>query len=245
MPPPAVREHDLEHVVDRDHADEMVVLVGHRHDGRSKSAISRATSSSSASGRTGCTGRSSSTRRTSGRRGGAGSRSSRGGNVVFIVKTHAALSAATGEVRTRSTPPRRCLPVHADELGAHQAARGGRVVAEQRAHAPPLHALEQGDDALAALLVELQDEVGSIVASMRRAASRSARPCGLHELELVLVVELLEHVSLELGVGGPGGHDLLALVVRGRLDEIGELRRVQPRELRMRDAQAHASARGR
>ena len=43
----------------------------------------------------------------------------------------------------------------------------------------------------------------------------------------MLVVELLEDVGLELLVLADGLEDLLALVVGGRLDEIGDLRRVQ------------------
>ena len=48
------------------------------------------------------------------------------------------------------------------------------------------------------------------------------------ELELVLVVELLEHVGLELLVLADGLEDLLALLVRGGLDEVGDLGGVQP-----------------
>ena len=44
----------------------------------------------------------------------------------------------------------------------------------------------------------------------------------------MLVVELLEHVGLELLVLADRLEDLLALLVRGGLDEIGDLRRVQP-----------------
>ena len=59
----------------------------------------------------------------------------------------------------------------------------------------------------------------------------------LDELELVAVLELLEDVGLELGVGGDRGDDLLALVVRRRLDEVGDLRGVELRELRVRHPQ--------
>ena len=62
----------------------------------------------------------------------------------------------------------------------------------------------------------------------------------LEELALVLVVELLEHVSLELAVViAYGLDDLLALVPRGRLHEIGDLGRMQLGELRVGHAQAH------
>ena len=46
----------------------------------------------------------------------------------------------------------------------------------------------------------------------------------------MLVVELLEHVGLELLVVPDRLQDLLALIVRGGLDEIGDLRRMKPRE---------------
>ena len=56
----------------------------------------------------------------------------------------------------------------------------------------------------------------------------------------MVVVELLEHVGLELAVVVADGlDDLLALAPRGGLDEIGDLRRVQLGELRVGHAQAH------
>ena len=60
----------------------------------------------------------------------------------------------------------------------------------------------------------------------------------LDELPLVLGVELLEHVGLQLLVF-QRRHDLLALAVRGGLDQVGELGRVQPGELGVRHAQPH------
>ena len=44
----------------------------------------------------------------------------------------------------------------------------------------------------------------------------------------MLVIELLEHVGLELLVVPNRLQDLLALLVRSGLDQIGDLRRVQP-----------------
>ena len=44
----------------------------------------------------------------------------------------------------------------------------------------------------------------------------------------MLVVELLEHVGLELLVLPDRLEDLLALLVRGGLDQVGDLRRVEP-----------------
>ena len=64
------------------------------------------------------------------------------------------------------------------------------------------------------------------------------------ELELVVLVELLEDVRLELAILRDRLDQLLALIVGGRLDEIGDLSRVQVRELAMGEAQAGAWARG-
>ena len=51
----------------------------------------------------------------------------------------------------------------------------------------------------------------------------------------MLVVELLEHVGLELAVVVADRlDDLLALAPGGRLDEVGDLRGVQLCQLRMR-----------
>ena len=57
------------------------------------------------------------------------------------------------------------------------------------------------------------------------------------ELDLVLGVELLEDVGLELAVGPDRLDDLLALLVRRRLDQVGDLGRVQPGQLPVGDAQ--------
>ena len=46
----------------------------------------------------------------------------------------------------------------------------------------------------------------------------------------MLVVELLEHVGLELLVLPDRLEDLLALLVRGGLDQVGDLRRVEPHD---------------
>ena len=61
----------------------------------------------------------------------------------------------------------------------------------------------------------------------------------------MLVVELLEHVGLELLVVPDRFEDLLALLVRGRLDKVGDLGRVQSCAAAARRASAARSARGR
>ena len=62
----------------------------------------------------------------------------------------------------------------------------------------------------------------------------------LEELKLVVVVELLEDIRLELAVVVTDGlDDLFALVAGGRLDEVGNLRRMELCQLRVGDAKAH------
>ena len=51
--------------------------------------------------------------------------------------------------------------------------------------------------------------------------------------------QLLEEVGLELGVVVDGREDLLAFRVARGFDEVGELGRMEPRQPRMRHAQAH------
>ena len=56
----------------------------------------------------------------------------------------------------------------------------------------------------------------------------------------MLVVELLEYVGLELAVVTANGlDDLLALPVGGRLDQIRDLSRMELRQARMKNPQAH------
>ena len=50
-------------------------------------------------------------------------------------------------------------------------------------------------------------------------------------------LELLEDVGLELGIVSDRLDDLLAFAPRGGLDEVGELRRMEPREPRMRNSE--------
>ena len=95
------------------------------------------------------------------------------------------------------------------------------------------------EDRQAALLVDLVDEVGRVVGLHAREQSRGLDVAArLEELELVRRVELLEDVGLELAVEPDGLDDLLALLVTGLLDEVGDLGRVQLGQLAVRDAQA-------
>ena len=74
---------------------------------------------------------------------------------------------------------------------------------------------------------------------MRESTRRDLAVAALvEELELVLVVELLEHVGLELLVLADGLEDLLALLVAGCLDEVGDLGRVKLRDAPVREPQA-------
>ena len=91
------------------------------------------------------------------------------------------------------------------------------------------------------LLVELEQQVGSIVACHAAEHGRSLGVGALaQELDLVLVVELLEHVRLELLVLPDRLEDLLPLLVRCGLDQVGDLGRVQPDQ----PARRHLQARG-
>ena len=64
--------------------------------------------------------------------------------------------------------------------------------------------------------------------AMRRqhAAASAVRPAP-YELDLVLGVQLLEHVRLEFAVLAHRLDDLLALVVGAGLDQVGDLGRVE------------------
>ena len=93
------------------------------------------------------------------------------------------------------------LLVDGHEVGAHQAARLGGVVPEQRAHLGALGRGQEHQHRLAARLVELGDEVGGVVGRHSREHLRHLLVGALlEELDLVVVVELLEDVGLELAI---------------------------------------------
>ena len=94
---------------------------------------------------------------------------------------------------------------------------------------------------LAAILVELADDVGGVVGCHPREDLRDLLVGAvLEELALVLVVELLEDVGLELTVVVADRlDDLLTLVPRGRLHEVGDLRGMKLRELGVGHPQAN------
>src|SRR5581483_3873871 len=105
---------------------------------------------------------------------------------------------------------------------------GGRRVAEQRAHPPALDARQQVYDRLPAFVRQLEQEVNRIVRLHPGEQGGDVLvPAILEELALMLRLELLEEVGLEIGIAANGVDDLLALMVRRGLDEVGELRRVQ------------------
>src|ERR1039458_4244364 len=128
---------------------------------------------------------------------------------------------------------------HCGVVGAHEAASGLRWVAEEVPNLALLgfgHELEQWQPAL---LIHFADEVCRVVRRHPRKESRRIVVGALvDELELVLGVELLEHVGLELAVESDGLDDLLALLVAGRLDEVGDLGRMQPGEAPVRDPES-------
>ena len=118
-------------------------------------------------------------------------------------------------------------------------AGGLGVVAEQGpdlALLGPGQELEHGEPAL---LVELDDEVGGVVGGHGgEQPGRLGVGAAADELDLVLGVELLEDVGLELAVLAHRLDDLLALVVRGRFDQVGDLGRMEPGQLAVGDAEA-------
>src|ERR1700722_19381676 len=93
----------------------------------------------------------------------------------------------------------------------------------------------------AMLLVQLPGHVGSIVwrHATEDLGDLFVGPI-LQELALMVVVELLEHVGLELDVVlADSLDDLLALPPRGSLHQIGDLGRMQLCELGMGYTQSH------
>ncbi len=102
------------------------------------------------------------------------------------------------------------------------------MVLKQLAQLALLHGGHEIQHGQPALLVELAEQVGSVV---RRHAVQHARDLVVralaHELAAVLVVELLEHVGRELDVALDRVHDLLALFVRRALHEVRDLRGVK------------------
>ena len=113
-------------------------------------------------------------------------------------------------------------------------------------HLALLRLRQQREHRLAPLLLELGQQVGGVVGAhlgqhVRRLGVRAL----VQELDLVLGIELLEDVGLELAVGADRADDLLALVVRGGLDQVGDLRRVELRQLAEAHPQPRAWAHGR
>ena len=101
-----------------------------------------------------------------------------------------------------------------------------------------MHRWKKFEDACAPVVVELGEEVGGVVGlHPGDEVADVAVVAILAELELVLVAELFEQVGFQLWVVLDGGDDLFALPVRSGFDQVGELGRMQPRELRVRDAQ--------
>ena len=98
---------------------------------------------------------------------------------------------------------------------------------------------QQREQPLTALLLELADHVGRIVGGHPREDLGDLLVGAiLEELTLVLVVELLEDIRLELTVSVADRLDyLLALVLGGGLDEVGDLSGVKLGEFRVGDPQ--------
>ena len=128
---------------------------------------------------------------------------------------------------------------HGDEVRAHHTAGGRRVVAEQALDLALLGKRHQVEHREASLLLDLQQQVGGVVARHAREHSCNLAVRALvEELELVLVVQFLEHVRLKLLVLSNGLQDLFALLMARGLDEVGDLRRVQRGDPPVGQAQA-------
>ena len=127
----------------------------------------------------------------------------------------------------------------AEEVGAHEPAGGLGVVVQQR---PDLALLGHGEElehGEAVVLVELDDEIGGVVGRHGgEQAGRLGIGAAADELDLVLGIELLEDIGLELAVLAHRLDDLLALFVRGRFHQVGDLGGMEPGELAVGDAQA-------
>ena len=127
----------------------------------------------------------------------------------------------------------------AEEVRAHEAPGRLGVVAQQGPDLALLGGGEVLEDGEPAFLVEFGDEVGGVVGGHGgEQPGRLGVGPGPDELQLVLGVELLEDVGLELAVLAHGLDDLLALVVGGGLDEVGDLGRMEPGQLPVGDAEA-------
>src|ERR1700722_11773813 len=225
-PAPASGKHRLEHVVNRDHADHLSPIVDHGDRGE---VVIGHQSGDLLEG--GIRGQAGDLVLDNARQAASRVRAHQGGD------RHAAIQGALlgadehrGE-QLRSDPaaphavqrpPGRGGAVQQDEVGAHQAARLGGVVAEQRSHLHAMADRQQREHLLAPVLVQLAHDVRRVVGS-HPGEDRPDLGVGaiLEELALVLVVELLEHIRLELAVViADGLDDLLALASRRRLHQI-------------------------
>ena len=111
-----------------------------------------------------------------------------------------------------------------DEVHPHQPARAGGIEAHQGQHLGPLDGRQQVQDGLAALLGQLGDRVGRVVGAHPGqylgdllVRPRAEQPGGL------VLVQFLEHVRLELGVGVHPAKDLGLLLLGGLLQQVGDL----------------------
>src|SRR5271154_6945611 len=244
-PAPAARKHRLEHIVDRDDAQHLLVLVddwdrrevvvGHQPRDLLEGRVGGETGDLVLDLRV-----QSAAARHAQQRGHGDAARERG---VRGSHEHG------GQQLRRDRAAPNCLQrisggrggVQQHEVRAHQPARLGRVIAEQRAHLHSMADGQQSQDRLAPVLLELADDVGCVVRRHPREDRCDLRVRAvLEELPLVLVVELLEHVGLELAIiVADRLDDLLALASRCRLHEIGDLGGVELGQLGVRHSQAH------
>ena len=118
---------------------------------------------------------------------------------------------------------------HREEVHPHQAAGAGRVEAHQREHLGPLAGRQQVEHGLPATLRQFGDRVGGVVGPHPvehlgdlRVGPRAEQP------GRQVLVEFFEDVGLELGVGVHLAEDLGLLRLGRLLEQVGDLRRLQP-----------------
>ena len=133
-------------------------------------------------------------------------------------------------------------PGQRDEVHPHQAAGAGAGEAHQRQHLLPLAGRQQVQDRLPALLRQLGDRVRGVVgAHPGQHLGDLEVGAGAEQPGGQVLVELLEDVRLEFGVGAHPAEDLGLLFRRRALQQVGDLGRLEPADAGERAAQQRAA----
>jgi hypothetical protein len=231
---PVVGQGDLEHVVDGDHAEQVPfvvddgdrdqVVVGHQH-GHVHHVGVRADPD-----RVGV-------RHVDQRRTGRGLEQRDHGHHAAQAAVH--VDGVHAGQRLRLEPGRLPDPGqrlgdgghrgHGDEIHAHQAARAGAVEAKQGQHLGPLPGRQQVDHRLAAPLRQFGDGVGGVVrAHPGHHLGDVGVGAGVEQPGGEVLVQFLEDIGLEFGVGVHPAEDLGFLLLGGALQHVGDLRGLEP-----------------